>query len=230
MSKVSEVKIKSVIANGLWNNNIVLSQLLALCPLLAVTNGATNGLGLGLATTAVMVGANLLTSLMKNVVSHAIRIPLNILVIALLVTMTDLILNAYLPSLHEVLGLFIPLIVTNCAILGRVESFSTRNNPFMSVLDGLAMGIGFTWVLVVLGGVREVLGTGELFANAELLLGPQFSFLETTVLQDFQGLLLAILPPGGFIVLSLMLMLKQKGESLIRTMSSNKQGSATYES
>ncbi|GAL16023.1 electron transport complex protein RnfE [Vibrio astriarenae] len=230
MSKVSEVKIKSVIANGLWNNNIVLSQLLALCPLLAVTNGATNGLGLGLATTAVMVGANLLTSLMKNVVSHAIRIPLNILVIALLVTMTDLILNAFLPSLHEVLGLFIPLIVTNCAILGRVESFSTRNNPVMSVLDGLAMGIGFTWVLVVLGGVREVLGTGELFANAELLLGPQFSFLETTVLQDFQGLLLAILPPGGFIVLSLMLMLKQKGESLIRTMSSNKQGSATYES
>ncbi|WP_394244655.1 electron transport complex subunit E [Vibrio astriarenae] len=228
MSKVSEVK--RVIANGLWSNNIVLSQLLALCPLLAVTNGATNGLGLGLATTAVMVGANLLTSLMKNMVSYAIRIPLNILVIALLVTMTDLILNAFLPSLHEVLGLFIPLIVTNCAILGRVESFSTRNNPVMSVLDGLAMGIGFTWVLVVLGGVREVLGTGELFANAELLLGPHFSFLETTVLQDFQGLLLAILPPGGFIVLSLILMLKQKGESLIRSMSSNKQGSASYES
>ncbi|MGL6259005.1 electron transport complex subunit E [Vibrio sp. WXL210] len=228
MSKPSS--IKQVIADGLWNNNIVLSQLLALCPLLAVTNGATNGLGLGLATTAVMVLANLITSLMKSIVSHAIRIPMNILVIALLVTITDLLLNALLPSLHQVLGLFIPLIVTNCAILGRVESFASRNGAGITVIDGLAMGVGFTWVLVLLGGIREILGTGYLFANAELLLGGQFAFLEMTVIEGYRGLLIAILPPGGFLVLSLILMVKQHSESLITGYQQRKARRNGYES
>ncbi len=205
-----------LIRRGLWDNNIVLSQCLALCPLLAVTNGATNGLGLGLATTAVMVVSNLLASLSKSYISRAIRIPANVLIIASLVTMTDLMLNAYLHPLHKVLGLFIPLIVTNCAILGRVESFASKTSPIPALIDGISMGIGFTWVLVVLGGVREVIGTGKLFDNASLLLGDSFHFLEITVIPDYRGLLIAILPPGGFLILGAMLMVKQKGAMLLK--------------
>lgn len=196
---------KSIFSEGLWGNNIVLSQSLALCPLFAVTSSATNGLGLGLATLFVMVFANLMSTLLKGVVTRAIRIPVNILLIATLVTLTDLLLNAYLHDLHKVLGLFIPLIVTNCAVLGRVESFASRNAILPSLADGLAMGLGFTWVLVLIGGIREILGSGTLFANASLLLGENFKVLEMVVLEDYSGLLILILPPGGFIVLSLIL-------------------------
>lgn len=201
---------KKIFADGIWGNNVVMAQSLALCPLLAVTSSATNGLGLGLATTFVMVSANVITSLLKNRVTRAIRIPVNILLIATLVTLTDLLLNAYLHSLHKVLGLFIPLIVTNCAILGRVEAFASRQKWFPSLADGFAMGLGFTLVLMVLGGIREVIGSGTLFSNASLLLGPAFGFLEITVIPDYRGLLLFILPPGGFIVLAAMLAVQQK--------------------
>lgn len=214
---------KTLIANGLWRNNVVLAQNLALCPLLAVTSSATNGLGLGLATMAVMVFANLITSLIKNTVPASIRIPVNIFLIATLVTLADLILNAYLHSLHKVLGLFIPLIVTNCAILGRVESFATRQSVVPSIADAFAMGVGFTWVLVCIGGIREILGSGTLFANASLLLGPAFRFLEITVIPDYRGFLLAILPPGGFFVLSGILALQQ---SLKKYQSSKRQSVA----
>ncbi|WP_264877542.1 electron transport complex subunit E [Vibrio agarivorans] len=224
------IKTKELVKNGLWTNNIVLAQLLALCPLLAVTNGATNGLGLGLATTFVMVAANFLTSLSRHYISRAIRIPMNILIIATLVTMTDLILHAYLAALHQVLGLFIPLIVTNCAILGRVEAFATKQTSMKSVVDGASMGIGFTWVLVVLGGIREILGTGKVFDNAALLLGPHFAFLETTVVNNFDGLLIAILPPGGFFVLGGMLCIKQKFTSMISQRQTNVSEGASYES
>ncbi|MGL1959508.1 MAG: electron transport complex subunit E [Colwellia sp.] len=196
---------KSIFSEGLWRNNVVLSQCLALCPLLAVTSSATNGLGLGLATMFVMVMANLMSSLTKNAITRAIRIPVNVLLIATLVTMTDLLLNAYLHSLHKVLGLFIPLIVTNCAILGRVEAFASRNAVLPSLADGFAMGLGFTWVLVLMGAIREILGSGTLFANASLLLGSHFEFLEIVIIDDYRGMLLLILPPGGFIVLSLIL-------------------------
>lgn len=196
---------KSIFAEGLWRNNIVLSQSLALCPLFAVTSSATNGLGLGLATLFVMVFANLMSTLLKNVVTRAIRIPVNILLIATLVTLTDLLLNAYLHDLHKVLGLFIPLIVTNCAVLGRVESFASRNAILPSLADGFAMGLGFTWVLVLIGGIREIIGSGTLFANASLLLGENFKVLEMVIIDDYRGLLILILPPGGFIVLSLIL-------------------------
>ncbi|SHO56787.1 electron transport complex subunit E [Vibrio quintilis] len=201
-----------IIQDGLWHNNIVLKQSLALCPLLAVTSSATNGLGLGLATTAVMIMANLLNSLASGLISKAVRIPVNVIIIATLVTLIDAILNAWLHPLHKVLGLFIPLIVTNCAILGRVESFASKNAPLPSVTDGLFMGIGFTWVLTVLGGVREVLGSGTLFSNASLLLGQHFAFLEVTVIPDYRGLLLVILPPGGFLMLGILLAVKQKAE------------------
>ncbi len=211
-----ENKYKSIVREGLWDKNIVLSQSLALCPLLAVTSSATNGLGLGLATTAVMVASNMLTSMGKKLISKAVRIPVNIIIIATLVTLTDAILNAWLHPLHKVLGLFIPLIVTNCAILGRVESFAGRSPVLPSVVDGLAMGLGFTWVLTVLGGVREIIGSGTLFTNASLLLGDRFSFLETTVISDYRGLLLVILPPGGFLILGAFLGIKQKAELLLR--------------
>ncbi len=196
---------KDLFADGLWRNNVVLAQSLALCPLLAVTSSATNGLGLGLATLAVMVSANLLATLFKDMISRAVRIPVNVLMIATLVTIIDLLLNAWLHPLHKVLGLFIPLIVTNCAILGRVESFASKQPLLPSLVDGFAMGLGFTWVLVFLGGIREILGTGTLFSNASLLLGPHFAFLEITVIPEYRGVLLLILPPGGFLMLGLLL-------------------------
>ncbi|WED24108.1 electron transport complex subunit E [Vibrio sp. JC009] len=203
---------KGIVKEGMWNNNIVLNQSLALCPLMAVTSSATNGLGLGLATTAVMIASNMLVSLGKSFISKAVRIPVNVIIIATLVTLTDVILNAWLHPLHKVLGLFIPLIVTNCAILGRVESFASKSALAPSFVDGAAMGLGFTWVLVVLGGIREILGSGTLFSNASLLLGETFSFLELTVIPDYRGLLLVILPPGGFLVLGALLGIKQKVE------------------
>jgi electron transport complex protein RnfE len=199
-----------IFKEGLWKNNIVLNQSLALCPLLAVTSSATNGLGLGLATTAVMMASNVLVSLGKHWISKAVRIPVNIVIIATLVTLTDFALNAWLHPLHKVLGLFIPLIVTNCAILGRAESFASKSMVLPSLVDGFAMGVGFTWVLMVLGGIREVLGSGTLFANASLLLGSWFSFLEITVIPDYRGILIVILPPGGFLVLGALLGIKQK--------------------
>jgi electron transport complex protein RnfE len=201
-----------IIKNGLWNNNIILKQSLALCPLLAVTSSATNGLGLGLASTAVMVLSNVLASLTKDIISKAVRIPVNVIIIATLVTLIDAILNAWLHPLHKVLGLFIPLIVTNCAILGRVESYASKNRIMPSLVDGLFMGIGFTWFLTFLGGVREILGSGTLFSNASLLLGETFSFLEVTVIPDYRGMLLVILPPGGFLILGAILSIKQKWE------------------
>ncbi|MCQ1058591.1 electron transport complex subunit E [Photobacterium sp. ZSDE20] len=205
---------KEIIKGGVWDNNIVLSQSLALCPLLAVTSTATNGLGLGIATLFVMVFASILTSLAKPIVSRAIRIPVNVLIIATLVTSTDLLLNAYFYPLHKVLGLFIPLIVTNCAILGRVEAFATKNKVIPSAVDALAMGFGFCWVLVVLGGVREVIGSGTLFSNASLMLGEKFYFIEQTIIPNYRGFLLAILPPGGFIAIGLLLGLKNSLERL----------------
>ncbi len=195
----------SIVRDGLWANNVTLSQALALCPTLAVTGTATNGLGMGLATTAVLLASNILVSLIRGVVIPEIRIPIYIVLIATLVTLVDLGLNAYVHELHKVLGLFIALIVVNCAVLGRAESFASKQAVAASAVDGLAMGLGFTAVLVVLGGVREVIGSGTLFAGASLLLGEGMSFLETTLIPDYRGFLLAILPPGGFIALGFIL-------------------------
>jgi len=191
--------------DGLWDNNVVLAQMLALCPLLAVTGTATNGLGLGLASLVVMVASGLLVSSLRGLITPQVRIPVFVLIIATLVTLVDLAMNAWLHDLHKVLGLFIPLIVTNCAILGRAESFASRNRVAPAVFDGLMMGVGFTLVLVTLGAVREVIGSGTLFANASLLLGEAMGFLETTLIPDYRGFLLMILPPGGFLALGFLL-------------------------
>ena len=215
--------------DGIWDNNIVFAQALALCPLLAVTGTASNGLGMGLATTAVLLSSGLLVSLFRGLITPQVRIPVFVLIIAVLVTLVDMAMNAWVHDLHKVLGLFIPLIVTNCAILGRAESFASRNLVLPAVFDGLMMGLGFTLALVLLGAVRELLGSGTLFANADLLLGPWASFLELTLIPDYKGFLLIILPPGGFLVLGFLLAGKRLVDrALAERRRSPATGNATY--
>lgn len=196
---------RHIARQGLWDNNVVFGQMLSLCPAMAVTTSATNGLGMGLATLVVVTFSNLLVSLLRRSITPEVRIPAYVLIIATLVTMVDMALNAWVHELYKVLGLFIPLIVVNCLILGRAESFASKESVLPAITDGLAMGIGFTWALVLIGGIREILGAGTLFANASGLLGPAFKFLEITVLPNYQGMLVAILPPGGFLVTGLLL-------------------------
>lgn len=190
---------------GLWTNNVVFSQMLALCPLLAVTGTATNGLGMGLATIAVLVVSAFAISGLRKVITSDVRIPAFVLIIATIVTGVDMAMNAWMHELYKILGLFIPLIVTNCAILGRAETFASKNAILPSVFDGLVTGVGFTLVLVVLGAMREIIGSGTLFANAALLLGNGFSFLEITIIPEYRGFLLLILPPGGFMALGFLI-------------------------
>ena len=194
-----------MVRDGLWDNNIIFTQMLALCPLMAVTSTATNGLGMGLATTAVLVLSNMTIAMSRNFISAEVRIPVFVLYISAIVTLVDMSMNAWLHELHKVLGLFIPLIVTNCAILGRAESFASRNPVHLSIMDGLTMGAGFTFALVLLGIVREVIASGTIFANASLLLGDMFAFVETTVIPHYRGFLLMMLPPGGFLALGFIL-------------------------
>jgi electron transport complex protein RnfE len=187
--------------DGMWDNNVVLSQTLALCPTLAVTGTATNGVGMGLATTVVLIASNLVVSISRGIITPEVRIPVFVLLIASIVTLVDMFMNAYVHELYKVLGLFIPLIVTNCAILGRAESFAFRQPALASIMDGLMMGLGFTLSLLILGGIREVLGSGTLFAHASLMFGQAFSSIELTIIPHYHGFLLMILPPGAFIVL-----------------------------
>ena len=198
-----------VARDGLWDNNPGLVQLLGLCPLLAVSATVVNALALGLATTLTLLASNLTVSLIRNLVRPEVRIPVFVLVIASFVTTIELLMNAFFHQLYLILGIFIPLIVTNCSILGRAEAFASRNPPLRACVDGLAMGLGFTGVLVALGAGRELLGQGTLLANAHLLLGDWARALEWAVLgEDYRGLLLALLPPGAFIGLGLLLALK----------------------
>jgi electron transport complex protein RnfE len=216
-----------IIRDGLWDNNVVFAQMLALCPLLAVTSTATNGLGMGLATTAVLLASNLLVSSFRDIISQEVRIPIFVLLIATLVTLVDMAMNAWLHQLHKILGLFIPLIVTNCAILGRAESFASRQPVPAALLDGLMMGMGFTMVLVLLGACREILGSATLFANASLLLGETFGFLEITLLSDYKGFLLMLLPPGGFLVLGFLLAGKRILDQRLQALSQRRSVSDT---
>ena len=195
--------------DGLWDNNIVFAQILGMCPTMAVTGSATNGLGMGLATTAVLVASNALVSMVRNVVTPDVRIPVYIVLIATLVTLVDVSLNAWAHDLYKVLGLYIALIVANCAVLGRAEAYAQKVGVVPAAMDGLMMGLGFTFALTLIGGIREVIGAGTLFANAHLLLGSSFAFLETTVIPGYRGYLLFILPPGGFLVLGFLLVGKR---------------------
>ncbi len=185
--------------NGLWKQNTSLVQILGLCPLLAVTTNAVNGVMLSLATIIVMAVANLAVASLRNLIPHEIRIPVFILIVAALVTVVDLLFNAQLHELYLVLGIFIPLIVTNCIVLARVEAFANKNPPLQSVCDGLFMGVGMLWTLALLGGLRELIGGGTLFSGIDMV----FPGLQPLQLlpADYPGLLLAILPPGAFILL-----------------------------
>ncbi len=195
---------------GLWHNNPGLVQLLGLCPLLAVTNTAINGLGLGLATLFVLVMSNLLVALLRHQLQPEIRIPAFVLIIATLVTIVDLSLQAWLHDLSRTLGIFVPLIVTNCTILARAEAFASRRNVTAALHDGLAQGIGFALVLIALGAAREIVGQGTLLADADLLLGAWAENLSLRILPEGWGLLLALMPPGAFIGLGLMVALRQR--------------------
>ena len=205
---MSSTNYGKITRDGLWDNNIAFVQILGLCPLLAVSSTATNGLGLGIATMLVLVASNMTVSLIRNVVRPEIRIPVFMIIIASFVTAVELAMNAWFYDLYKVLGIFIPLIVTNCAILGRAEAFAARNPLPASFVDGLTMGLGFTLVLVVLGAMREIIGFGTLFAKADLMFGDTVSWMSITLFEDYNGFLLAILPPGAFIGLGLLAALK----------------------
>ncbi|MDA8815467.1 electron transport complex subunit E [Luminiphilus sp.] len=194
-----------ITGNGLWKNNPALVQLLGLCPLLAVTASVVNALGLAVATLFVLVISNLCVSLIRNVVTDSIRLPAFVLIIAAAVTGTELLMQAYAYELYQILGIFLPLITTNCVILGRADAFAAKNRVLPAVADGVMMGLGFGLVLVVLGAIRELLGTGALFANMDLLLGPAAQSWTLVIAQDYPGLLLAILPPGAFIITGLLI-------------------------
>lgn len=202
------IDIKELTWQGLWKNNPALVQLLGLCPLLAVTSTAINGLGLGLATLFVLMGSNITVSAVRHYVPNEIRIPIFVMVIAAFVTIIQLLMQAFTFELYLALGIFIPLIVTNCAIIGRAEAFAAKNDLLPSAYDGFIMGAGFALVLVVLGGVRELLGSGTLFSGAELLLGAWAVDLKITFFVPDNSFLLAILPPGAFIGMGLLIALK----------------------
>ena len=194
--------------SGLWTNNVALVQLLGLCPLLAVTGTVINGLGLGIATLMTLVLSNSIVSLIRPWLKSEIRIPVFVLIIASIVTTIELIMNAWFHELYLVLGIFIPLIVTNCSIIARAEAFASKNNLMDSALDGFMMGLGFTLVLVVLGGMRELIGFGTLLANAQLMFGSIGESMTITISENYPGFLLAVLPPGAFIGLGLLIAIK----------------------
>ena len=197
-----------LIKDGLWNNNAGLVQLLGLCPLLAVSGSVVNGLGLGLATLLTLLASNTIVSSIRHWLRPEVCIPVFVLIIASSVTAIELAMNAWFHELFKILGIFIPLIVTNCAIIGRAEAYASRNKVSLAMLDAIAMGMGFTLLLVVLGGMREIIGQGTLFANAHLLFGEAGRSMTIVAIQDYRGFLLAVLPPGAFFGLGLLLVTK----------------------
>lgn len=188
--------IKNIILNGIYNNNAIFKQMLGLCPTLAVTTSAVNAIGMGLATTAVLTGSNFVISIIAKYIPKNVRIPSYIVVIACFVTIIDQMMKANMYSLHKVLGIFIPLIVVNCIVLGRAESFASKNKPLYSILDGLSVGLGFTLSLFILGSLREIIGAGTFF-NMPVMLS------------SYNPLLIAILPPGAFLFLGFIFAGKQ---------------------
>ncbi|MEE9327934.1 MAG: electron transport complex subunit E [Cocleimonas sp.] len=207
---------RKITMDGLWHNNPGLIQLLGLCPLLAVTGNVINGLGLGIATIITMTASNLVVSFTRNWIRKEIRIPYYVVVIASIVTIIDLGMNAITPELHSILGIFIPLIVTNCAIIGRSEAFASKNNMTRAALDGFMMGLGFSLVLVALGAMREILGNGTLLSEASIMFGSVAENWTLQIFDDYKGFLLAILPPGAFIGMGLLIAFKNVVDKKIK--------------
>jgi electron transport complex protein RnfE len=200
---ITRDEFRSIAHNGIWKQNTSIVQILGLCPLLAVTTNAVNGIMLSLATIVVMAMSNFAVASLRNFIPHEIRIPVFILIVAALVTVVDLLFNANLHELYLVLGIFIPLIVTNCIVLARVEAFAAKNPPLQSTFDGVFMGVGMLWTLALLGGMRELLGSGTLFGGIDMV----FPSLHPIRLlpESYPGFLLALLPPGAFILLGCMI-------------------------
>jgi len=198
-------QLKQILADGAWRQNTGLVVLLGLCPLLAVTGTVVNGLALGLATMLTLMASNLSVSLLRGLLKPEIRIPAFVLIIASVVTVIELLMHAWFYDLYRVLGIFIPLIVTNCAIIGRAEAFASRNAPLASLVDGFATGLGFCLTLVLLGALRELAGHGTLLAGAAMLFGEWGRGLTLTIVPNHPGFLLAILPPGAFFGLALLI-------------------------
>ncbi|MCP4874589.1 MAG: electron transport complex subunit E [Gammaproteobacteria bacterium] len=199
---------REITHNGLWSNNVALVQLLGLCPLLAVTNTVVNGIGLGLATLITLILSNTIVSAIRGFVRKEVRLPVFVLIIASVVTIIELSMKALFYDLYLVLGIFIPLIVTNCAIIGRAEGFASRNPIGPAALDGLMMGLGFLGVLALLGALREIIGFGTLFAQAELMFGEGARAMTLEINPDYPGFLLAVLPPGAFFGLAILIVAK----------------------
>lgn len=201
-------EFKDIFYNGIWKQNTGIVQLLGLCPILAVSNSVVNAVSLGLATTLVMALSGAVIAPIRQFVPKETRIPVFILIIAVLVTVIQFVMNAYMYALYVVLGIFIPLIVTNCIVLARVEAFASKNPALESALDGIAMGLGLTAVLAVLGGIREIFGRGTLLSGIDMVFGEAAKSLVITVVPNYHGFLLAILPPGAFITLAMLIALK----------------------
>ena len=204
-------ELRQIAANGVWKQNTSIVQILGLCPLLAVTTNAVNGIMLSLATIIVMALANVAVASLRNFIPHEIRIPVFILIVAALVTVVDLLFNANLHELYLVLGIFIPLIVTNCIVLARVEAFAAKNPPLQSTFDGIFMGVGMLWTLALLGGLRELIGGGTLLSGIDMVI-PGLQPLQLLP-ADYPGLLLTLLPPGAFILLGCLIAWKNWVES-----------------
>jgi len=207
---MTDVSYQTLTHNGLWKNNPALVQLLGLCPLLAVSASVVNSLGLAAATMFVLITSNISVALIRNVVSDTVRLPAFVMIIATAVTAIELLMQAYTYELYQILGIFLPLITTNCVILGRADAFASKNPLLPSAYDGFIMAVGFGAVLVVLGAIRELLGTGGLFANMHLLFGESARAWQITLIDDYQSFLLAILPPGAFIVAGLLIAVKNQ--------------------
>lgn len=206
---MTDSNYKTIIKDGLWDNNGVFSMLLGMCPTMAMTTSATNGFGMGIATAVVMAASSYLVAIFRARITQEVRIPVYILIVAAMVTVVDLAMNAWMHELYKVLGLFIPLIVSNCLPLARLEAFAAKQPAVPALLDGLFMGLGFTIALTLIGAVRELTGSGTLFADASLLLGPSFKTIEMRILPADMGILMMILPPGGFIVTGLLVVAKR---------------------
>ena len=196
-------QFRAIAQNGLWNQNPVLGQMLGLCSLLAISTSTVNAVSLGLATILVMGLANLIVSALRSFIPYEIRIPIFILIIAALVTVVDMAMNAWLHDLYLVLGIFIPLIVVNCIVLARVEAFAAKNSAGLSAFDGVMMGIGFVWVIGLLGAIREFIGQGTLFSGIDMVFPGATAW--QILPEDYPGFLIAMLPPGAFFVLGLMI-------------------------
>ncbi|MFA5678630.1 MAG: electron transport complex subunit E [Pseudomonas sp.] len=223
---MAEKRYSELAADGLWHNNPGLVQLLGLCPLLGVSSSTVNALGLGIATILVLVCSNISVSLIRNAVTEAVRLPAFVMIIAAVTTCIELLMQAYTYELFLILGIFIPLIVTNCVILGRADAFAAKNPVVPSAVDGFMMGLGFALVLLALGMLRELVGQGTLFANMHLLLGSIAADWTWVVFPDYKEVLFVILPPGAFLFMGLLIALKNIIDAQIKARQAAREPSA----